>query len=98
MLPQRRALPVVRAAPRGRGAPRARRPGASREKKAPRSLGALGRGGNRFCPSLPSVLISALRFCGLIQALVKSPDSGAPAEETEGVGEVLEVRRWVQGA
>lgn len=43
-------------------------------------------------------MISALRFCGLIQALVKSPDSGAPAEETEGVGEVLEVRRWVQGA
>uniref|UniRef100_A0A452DR51 mitogen-activated protein kinase kinase kinase n=1 Tax=Capra hircus TaxID=9925 RepID=A0A452DR51_CAPHI len=29
-------------------------------------------------------------FCGMIQALVKSPDSGAPAEETEGVGEVLE--------
>lgn len=28
----------------------------------------------------------------MIQALVKSPDSGAPAEETEGVGEVLEVR------
>ncbi|KAF4013945.1 hypothetical protein G4228_005497 [Cervus hanglu yarkandensis] len=34
--------------------------------------------------------ISGVRFCGLIQALVKSPDSGAPAEETEGVGEVLE--------
>ncbi|XP_027821244.1 mitogen-activated protein kinase kinase kinase 6 isoform X1 [Ovis aries] len=29
-------------------------------------------------------------FCGMIQALVKSPDSGAPAEETGGVGEVLE--------
>ncbi|KAJ1065034.1 hypothetical protein K5549_005843 [Capra hircus] len=29
-------------------------------------------------------------FCGMIQALVKSPDSGTPAEETEGVGEVLE--------
>ncbi|XP_057557714.1 mitogen-activated protein kinase kinase kinase 6 isoform X4 [Hippopotamus amphibius kiboko] len=29
-------------------------------------------------------------FCGLIQALVKNPDSTAPAEEAEGVGEVLE--------
>ncbi|KAM6219993.1 mitogen-activated protein kinase kinase kinase 6 [Rhynchocyon petersi] len=29
-------------------------------------------------------------FCGLIQASVKKPDSVAPAEETEGVGEVLE--------
>ena len=63
--------------------------------------GCSGQRGEQFLPqvvALPSVLISALRFCGLIQALVKSPDSGAPAEETEGVGEVLEVRRWVQGA
>ncbi|XP_054427789.1 mitogen-activated protein kinase kinase kinase 6 isoform X3 [Pteronotus mesoamericanus] len=29
-------------------------------------------------------------FCGLIQALVTNPDSRAPAEEAEGVGEVLE--------
>ncbi|XP_025235149.1 mitogen-activated protein kinase kinase kinase 6 isoform X2 [Theropithecus gelada] len=29
-------------------------------------------------------------FCGLIQALVTNPDSTAPAEEAEGVGEVLE--------
>uniref|UniRef100_A0A8D1XQ42 mitogen-activated protein kinase kinase kinase n=1 Tax=Sus scrofa TaxID=9823 RepID=A0A8D1XQ42_PIG len=29
-------------------------------------------------------------FCGLIQVLVKNPDSTAPAEEAEGVGEVLE--------
>lgn len=34
-----------------------------------------------------------LRFCGLIQALVTNPDSTTPAEETEGVGEVLEVRK-----
>lgn len=35
-----------------------------------------------------------LRFCGLIQALVTNPDSKeAPAEEAEGVGEVLEVRQ-----
>lgn len=62
--------------------------------------GCSGQRGEQFLPqvALPSVLISALRFCGLIQALVKSPDSGAPAEETEGVGEVLEVRGWVQGA
>lgn len=63
--------------------------------------GCSGQRGEQFLPqvvALLSVLISALRFCGLIQALVKSPDSGAPAEETEGVGEVLEVRRWVQGA
>lgn len=33
-----------------------------------------------------------LRFCGLIQALVTNPDSTTPAEEAEGVGEVLEVR------
>ena len=100
MLPQRRALPVVRAAPRGRGAPRARRTGASRERKGPCSLGALGREGNSFCSRLPlpSVLTSALRFCGLIQALVKSPDSGAPAEEMEGAGEVLEVSGRVLGA
>lgn len=32
------------------------------------------------------------RFCGLIQALVTNPDSTAPAEEAEGVGEVPEVR------
>lgn len=29
-------------------------------------------------------------FCGLIQALVTNPDSTTPAEEAEGVGEVLE--------
>lgn len=29
-------------------------------------------------------------FCGPIQAFVKNPDSTAPAEEAEGVGEVLE--------
>ncbi|XP_014709072.1 mitogen-activated protein kinase kinase kinase 6 isoform X4 [Equus asinus] len=29
-------------------------------------------------------------FCGLIQTLVTNPDSTAPAEEAEGVGEVLE--------
>lgn len=39
-----------------------------------------------------------LRFCGLIQALVTNPDSTAPAEEAEGVGEVLEVRKGGPGA
>lgn len=34
-----------------------------------------------------------LRFCGLIQALVTNPDSTAPVEEAESVGEVLEVRK-----
>lgn len=40
-----------------------------------------------------------LRFCGLIQALVTNPDSTVPAEEAEGVREVLEVRNgsWELG-
>lgn len=46
----------------------------------------------------PISLISVLRFCGLIQALVKNPDSTAAAEEAEGGGEVLEVRKGLLGA
>lgn len=48
----------------------------------------------------PAGLISrTLRFCGLIQALVTNPDSTVPAEEAEGVREVLEVRNggWELG-
>lgn len=48
----------------------------------------------------PAGLISLTRrFCGLIQALVTNPDSTAPAEEAEGVGEVPEVRNggWELG-
>lgn len=47
----------------------------------------------KVLPPHTSLTSPALRFCGLIQALVTNPDSKAPAEEAEGVGEVLEVRR-----
>ncbi|XP_030769451.1 mitogen-activated protein kinase kinase kinase 6 isoform X3 [Rhinopithecus roxellana] len=40
--------------------------------------------------TFPVASICGVRFCGLIQALVTNPDSTAPAEEAEGVGEVLE--------
>lgn len=48
-----------------------------------------------MCPRYPlaSLTSPALRFCGLIQALVTNVDSKVSAEEAEGVGEVLEVRK-----
>ncbi|XP_039087508.1 mitogen-activated protein kinase kinase kinase 6 isoform X2 [Hyaena hyaena] len=40
--------------------------------------------------TFPVASICGVRFCSLIQALVTNPDSTVPAEEGEGVGEVLE--------
>lgn len=91
MLPQRRALPVVRSLSwsgysEGRDAR-----GGSGGKKGTTSVGCSGLGGDQDAP--PAGLTSpTFRFCGLIQAWVTNPDSTAPAEEAEGVGEMLEVR------
>lgn len=44
--------------------------------------------GEQFLPQAASPVVPdlRLRFCGMIQALVKSPHPGTPAEETGGVG------------
>ncbi|KAL0605028.1 Mitogen-activated protein kinase kinase kinase 6 [Plecturocebus cupreus] len=74
---------------RGWGTLRARMIGGVGRKEGTTSLGCSGLGGDPDAP--PAGLTSpAFRFCSLIQALVTNPDSTAPAEEAEGVGEVLE--------
>lgn len=90
MLPQRRALPVVRSLSWS-GYSEDQDARGSGGKKGTTSLGCPGLCGDQDAPPV-SLTSPTFRFCGLIQALVTNPDSTAPAEEAEGVGEVLEVR------